>query len=328
MNNKILTISVAAYNIENLIKDNLESFIKCKEKESIEVIVVDDGSKDSTAKVVEEYEKKYPSIIKLIKKKNEGAGSTVNYGIKNATGKFFKMIDGDDWVESENLDVLINKLKNLEVDMVITNHKTYDESQKKVVSESKFDIIEEKICEFNDVCKNMSLKMHNVIYKTDILKNNNIVLDNGFYTDMEYLLLPLPYINTVIYYDINIYMYRIARAGQSVSLVSMQKHVDMHNIVLKRLIQYYNENSKLFPENVDEYFINRLADMADTELMVMLTFENNALKKKNILEYFDWLKNSCNKVYNKFIQGKKEKMLLTSNFRLIWLASKIVMRKF
>lgn len=328
MNNKILTISVAAYNIENLIKDNLESFIKCKEKESIEVIVVDDGSKDSTAKVVEEYEKKYPSIIKLIKKKNEGAGSTVNYGIKNATGKFFKMIDGDDWVESENLDVLINKLKNLEVDMVITNHKTYDESQKKVVSESKFDIIEEKICEFNDVCKNMSLKMHNVIYKTDILKNNNIVLDNGFYTDMEYLLLPLPYINTVIYYDLNIYMYRIARAGQSVSLVSMQKHIDMHNIVLKRLIQYYNENSKLFPENVDEYFINRLADMADTELMVMLTFENNTLKKKNILEYFDWLKKSCNKVYNKFIQGKKEKMLLTSNFRLIWLASKIVKRKF
>ena len=113
MENKILTISVAAYNLENMIKENLDSFICCKEKENIEVIVTDDGSKDNTSKIVEEYEKKYPGIIKLVKQKNQGAGSTVNSGIKNAKGKYFKMIDGDDWVEPENLDKLINYLKTI-----------------------------------------------------------------------------------------------------------------------------------------------------------------------------------------------------------------------
>lgn len=326
--NKILTISVAAYNLEKLIEDNLKSFINSEVNDLIEVIVTDDGSKDKTSEIVEKYVKEYPNTIILVKQKNMGAGSTVNSGIKHATGKYFKMVDGDDWVETENLNVLVRKLQNIDVDMVITNYETYDDSVKKIINETKFSIDMDKEIEFEKICKDLHLDMHNVIYKTSILQNNNIVLDNGFYTDMEYLLLPIPFVNKVVYYDKNIYVYRIAREGQSVSLPSMQKNVNMHHLVLKRLIKYYEENKNEISENAKNYMTNRLGKMADTELMTLLTFKMDKVQKNKIKEFFKEIKSSSMDVYSKFMKGKKEKILLYSNYNLCKIASRIVLKKF
>ena len=282
MKNKILTVSVAAYNLEKLIEDNLKSFVSSEVNDLIEVIVTDDGSKDKTSEIVERYAREYPDTIVLVKQENTGAGSTVNSGLRHASGKYFKMVDGDDWVETSNLNILVKKLQKIEADMVITNYETYDDSAKKIIDSTKFQIETEKELEFKEICKNLSLDMHNVIYKTSILKDNNIVLDNGFYTDMEYLLLPIPFVKKVVYYDMNIYVYRIAREGQSVSLPSMQRNINMHHLVLKRLVKYYEDNKNDLPHNVRNYITNRLGDMADTELMTLLTFENNNLQKDKI----------------------------------------------
>lgn len=329
MSNKILSISVAAYNLEKLIEDNLKSFISSNVNNLLEVIVTDDGSKDSTSDIVQKYVDLYPDTIKLIKQENQGAGSTVNSGIKNATGKYFKMIDGDDWVETENLNKLIQYLSNVNVDMVITNHEVYDESKKKIIDKIVFDSIEpNKIQDFSSICKDLHLDMHNVIYKTSILKENQIKLDNGFYTDVEYLLLPIPFIKTVIYYDLDIYVYRIAREGQSVSLSSMQKHIDMHNLVLSRLIKYYEENKENLYENVKNYMSNRLRDMADVQLKTMLTFKIDNEQKENVKKYFTWLQKNSIDIFNKFKKGKKEQLLIKSRFKFIKLLSKIVIKDF
>lgn len=326
--NKILTISVAAYNLEKLIEDNLKSFVNSEVNDLIEVIVTDDGSKDKTSKIVEKYVKEYPDTIVLVKQQNMGAGSTVNSGIKHATGKYFKMVDGDDWVETENLNVLVKNLQNIDADMIITNYETYDDSAKKVIDSTKFSIEPKKETEFKNICEDLHLDMHNAIYKTSILQKNNIVLDNGFYTDVEYLLLPIPFINKVIYYDMNIYVYRIAREGQSVSLPSMQKNIAMHDLVLKRLIKYYEENKNNLSEKVRNYITNRLGKMADTQLVTLLTFETSKEQKNKIKQYFKEIKLSSEDVYNKFIEGKKEKILLFSNYSLYKMVSKIVLKKF
>ena len=328
MKNKILTVSVAAYNLEKLIEDNLKSFVSSEVNDLIEVIVTDDGSKDKTSEIVERYAREYPDTILLVKQENTGAGSTVNSGLRHASGKYFKMVDGDDWVETSNLNILVKKLKKIEADMVITNYETYDDSAKKIIGSTKFQIETEKELEFKEICKNLSLDMHNVIYKTSILKDNNIVLDNGFYTDMEYLLLPIPFVKKVVYYDMNIYVYRIAREGQSVSLPSMQRNINMHHLVLKRLIKYYEDNKNDLPHNVRNYITNRLGDMADTELMTLLTFENNNLQKDKIKDFFNEIKLSSMDIYDKFKRGKKAKMLLFSNFGLYNFVSKIVINKF
>lgn len=326
--NKILSISVAAYNLEKLIEENLKSFINSEVNDLIEVIVTDDGSKDKTSEIVEKYAKEYPGTIVLVQQKNMGAGSTVNSGIKHATGKYFKMVDGDDWVETDNLNQLVRKLQNIDVDMVITNYETYDDSTKKIIDETKFSIESDKEVEFENICKELHLDMHNVIYRTSILQENNIVLDNGFYTDMEYLLLPIPFINKVVYYDMNIYVYRIAREGQSVSLPSMQKNIGMHHLVLKRLIEYYESNKNNLPQNTRKYIVNRLGKMADTELVTLLSFEVSKEQKNKIKEYVKEIKTSSIEIYNSFKKGKKERLLLYSNFSLYKVAAKIVLKKF
>lgn len=325
--NKILSISVAAYNLEKMIEQNLESFVNTKVREQIEVIVTDDESKDNTVQIVEKYQSQYPNIIKLVKQKNAGPGSTVNSGIKHATGKYFKMVDGDDWVESNNLEEFINILTNSDEDMILTNYEVFDNVEQKIISIEKVDIKPNVSYKFEDICSELSLDMHNVAIKTKILKENNIVLDNGFYTDVEYLLLPIPYVNTVKYIDINIYVYRVAQATQSVSIPSMQKNIKMHDIVLYRLINFYNDNKNKLNANKLKYLLNRIVRMADTQLGTLLTFEQNKDNKNKIKEFNKKLKESSMEIYKKYRKSKKAQIVIYSNYSLCKLASKMYIKK-
>lgn len=326
-NEKILTISVAAYNLEKLIKQNIESFVQSKVSEKIEVIVTDDESRDSTPEIVEQYQKQYPGIVRLIRQKNSGPGSTVNSGIKNATGKYFKMVDGDDWVQTENLEYLINCLEMSEEDMILTNYDVFDDKQQKIISTEKINLKSEVTYKFEEVCESLNLQMHSVMFKTEILKKNNIILDNGFYTDVEYLLLPVPYIKTLKYIDKNIYVYRIAQAGQSVSIPSMQKNIKMHDIVLKRLIKFYEDNKQKLSKEKLMYLVNRVGIMADTQLGTLLTFEQNEETKNKIKQFNNYVKEISSDIYKQYKKSKKAKMVIYSNYMLTSLASKMFVNK-
>ena len=90
-------------------------------------IIVNDGSSDDTSKIAHEYEEKYPTIIKAVDKENGGHGDAVNSGLTHATGKYFKVVDSDDWVDAEALRKILEFLKKLEsedeeVDMLISNY--------------------------------------------------------------------------------------------------------------------------------------------------------------------------------------------------------------
>lgn len=316
---KILSISVAAYNVENFIKLNLDSFVNSDVRDYIEVLVTDDESKDKTTKIVSEYENKYPGVIKLIRQKNAGPGSTVNSGIKNASGKYFRMVDGDDWVDTENLKEYIEFLKNNEVDMIVTNYTTVDNE----TGEKKLYRIENKetnkVLDFEKECKDIDLQMHNVTFKTEILKDNNITLDNGFYTDVEYLLLPFEFIKTIAFLDLNIYMYRISLATQSVSLPSKQKNIEMHDLVLKRLVKYYQrlkEENKT-GENIQSFILNRISDMAESQFYILLSFKPEKKYKIELKNFIKYIKNNCKEIYNtRYSKMKMIKGLEYSSFML------------
>ena len=93
---KILTISVAAYNVESYIAENLDSILITDVRDEIEVLVVDDGGNDGTLEIARKYEEQYPGIIRAVHKENGGYGSVQNYTMQNASGRFFKILDGDD----------------------------------------------------------------------------------------------------------------------------------------------------------------------------------------------------------------------------------------
>ncbi len=326
-NNKILSVSVAAYNLENVIEQNLKSWLNKKVMDKLEILIIDDGSTDNTTKIVSKYQTKYPDTIKLIKQKNSGPGSTVNNGLKNATGKYFRMVDGDDWVRTENLEKYIKLLEANDVDMVLTEYEIYDNSTGNIIDKIGFDIFPNMIYKFDDISDKIKPQMHNVTYKTELLKTNKITVDNGFYTDMEHLLFPVKYLNTVMYLDEVIYVYRVGQATQSVSIPSMQKNINMHKIVLDKLIAYYNDNKENISNAKKDYLIKQIVPVADTHLGTLLTFDMTKLQKQKIKEFNINLKNKCIDVYSVYKKSKKMRMLLCTNYLLCRLTSSLYIRK-
>ena len=331
-NQKILSISVAAYNLGDMIRDNLDSFVKAPKEvlDKIEILVTNDGSTDDTEKIVKEYAKKYPKSVILINQKNQGAGSTVNSGIKHATGKYFKMIDGDDWVETQNLEGLIENLENSDADIVLTDMLTYNEAEKRITDRSGYNIKANQDMRFTDICNEIDIQMHNTMYKTEILQKNEIRLDNGFYTDIEYVLLPLPFIKTIAYFDAPLYVYRIAREGQSMSKASMRKNAAQHLLVLKRLIDEYWKTKDCLSTETKQYLINAIGRMANTELRVELLEEvGKEEKKKHIKEFFSWVEAYGGKdIYKSFLKGRKARILKLTNFKAIPLLEHAIDKKF
>ena len=329
---KILSISVAAYNLGEMIRENLESFVNVDSEtlSKLEILVTNDGSTDNTEKIVKEYVKKYPNSIFLINQTNQGAGSTVNSGIKHATGKYFKMIDGDDWVETKNLSKIIASLEKTDADLVLTDMLTYNEAKKSITDQSGYEIKSNSLLKFSDVADNLDIQMHNTMYKTELLKKHQIRLDNGFYSDIEYVLLPLPFVQTILYLSIPLYVYRIAREGQSMSKASMRKNATQHQLVLKRLIDEYKSIKLPLEPEINKYLISAIGRMANTELRVRLLKETDLKTKTNeIKELFAWLKAYAGKeIYHAFLMGRKAFVLKLTNFKLVKSMAKAVEKKF
>lgn len=326
---KILSVSVAAYNLESMIRQCLDSFIRPEILEKVEVLVTDDGSKDQTREIVAEYEKKYPGSFKLIVQKNAGPGSTVNSGLAHATGKYFRMVDGDDWVNTNEMEAYLTYLEEHDTDMVCTSYCCVDhETGEKRLEMLKTDMMDREI-QFEQVAKDLFLAMHNVTYKTSILKENGIRLDNGFYTDLEYLLFPTPYIHTVAFLSQTIYMYRVSLSIQSMNIKSLQKNVQMHRNVLEHLLREYEayHMSAHWNASIGSYYCKRIAATVGTQLSIYLSFKDTKTYKKITKAMVEELKREHDTVYREIMKLKTFQVLVYTGFSSYGLVSSMHRKK-
>ena len=325
MSEKILSVSVASYNLGEMILENLTSFCNSEARDKIEVIVTDDGSHDDTPDIVEKYAALYPDTVKLIRKENEGPGSTVNCGIANATGKYFRMVDGDDWVKTENIADFIAFLENTDADLVVSDYEVYDNSEKKVIGVETTALPARELLFFEEMFPHVPYQMHALTYKTAIFKAAE-TLDNCFYTDTEYTLFPIPAVKTLAYFDKTVYMYRVAQATQSVNPASMRKNLPQHHRVLLRLLSLFKEKKDGLADGQRRFMAKRIAVMADVELGVLLSFDRSREAKARVKEFFAFIKESDGEVYERFMEGKKCKLLRYSAFILYPLARKLYLK--
>lgn len=237
---KILTVSIAAYNVQNYIKKTLESLLVGK-IDDLEILVEDDGGTDRTINIVKEYEEKYPNIVKLVHKENGGYGSTINKSIEIASGKYFKQLDGDDWYDSENFTEFLNLLRKIDVDAIYTPYKEFYEN-KEIYKLNDFidENIYGKLSIEEAIKQNKNhFNMYTICYRTEILRKNNIkLLEKCFYTDTQYAMYPMPYVNSIYIFHKPIYVYRLGRAEQSVSVEGHIKHYKDHVKVSKDIIEF------------------------------------------------------------------------------------------
>ena len=247
---KILTITIPSYNVEAYIAATLDTMVTINNLDLLEILVVNDGSKDNTVAVAQQYVDKYPSSVRIIDKENGGHGSAINAGIREATGKYFKVVDGDDWVDSAALQNLLDFLKDNDADLIINpcNQVFMDDNQrKKLLPETKYG----EVISYEDVLKYMGelQQMHMTTYRTAILKENNIkISEKMFYVDNEYKIYPSIYLRTATILKDVLYQYRLGREGQSVAPESLIKNRFMlEQVTLNCLMFFSQKNQQMLP---------------------------------------------------------------------------------
>ena len=313
---KILSISVAAYNLGSMIEDNLKSFCRKEYIDDIEVLIVDDGSTDDTCERATKYAERYPNSIKIIKQKNAGPGATVNTGIKHATGKYFRMVDGDDWVNPAGFAKLIKTLKTIDADLILSNYSTVNESTgaKEVVPLPDLPTNELLSFENLDFRYATLIRMHHAVFRTSIMKKH-VHLNNGFYTDSEYTFFPTPYLKNLYYLNETVYMYRIGMAGQSTSIEKMRTNVNRHGIILDELLNYYEQSAKTLNPHAKQYLATQVENFASDHIGIWLLVGGKAAQQ-NLPNVFKHIKTTSPDIYNILSQNTRSKTLLRSHFLL------------
>jgi len=273
--------------------------------EDVEIILVDDGSKDNTGRIADEYEKKYPKIIRAVHKENGGHGSGVNKGLELATGLYYKVVDSDDWVDEESLQKVLSTIKKLEkqkklVDMMVVNY-VYEKQQEQKEIHYKKTLPENKVFTWDEVGhfkKDAYLLMHSVIYNTDFLKSTGLKLpEKTFYVDNIFVYYPLPKIKTMYYLNVPFYRYFIGRDDQSVNESVMIKRIDQQIFVTKTMIEFFNpydywQTNKKCAKYLIHY-IDIMMTVSTILLQVSNTPENQAKRK----ELWEFLKTKNKKLY-------------------------------
>lgn len=221
---KLLTISIAAYNMEKYIREGLDSLIDERVIDNLEIFVIDDGGTDHTLAIAKEYAEKYPDSIFPVHKENGGYGTTVNYAVAHATGKYFKLLDGDDWFDTEAFVSYVETLRRIDADMVMTPYYRVVNGVKTKIEERK--IAKEQLMQISDVADQISvIGQWAGTMRTEILKSANIDLPEKMnYTDAIIMFKAFARARTIYFCSSCVYCYRLGRNGQSCSVESRAKH--------------------------------------------------------------------------------------------------------
>lgn len=298
---KVLTVTIPSYNVEKYLNQTLDSFVDERILDEIEVLIIDDGSKDETASIGQKYERKYPQTFRVITKENGGHGSTINRGIQEAKGSYFKVVDGDDWVNTEDFVKLVESLKSCTAEYVVTNYYEVNDVTGVKTPKTFHEYEKKPIWKFEEAAKFRQIGMHALVIRTDILKENGIRLDEHcFYVDVEYILYPVPYVKTVQYLDLYVYMYRLAVMTQSVSFQGYQKHMQNHIDVILHLTEFYQEYKKNGTQDKIEYIGKRIAQMVGDQITIFMSFpESDQNIRREFIEFDQVLKKKSIDIYER-----------------------------
>lgn len=222
----------------------LSSLIIPDEKllKSLEVLVVNDGSKDNSSKIAHEFETKYPDTFRVIDKENGNYGSCINRGLKEATGKYIKVLDADDYFNTDNFTQYLHSLKEVDVDLIITDYDLVTETG--AIKETRSFILPPRTPmllqeHMRDI---FNIQMHAITYRTRILKEERYVQQEGIsHTDAEWVFYPMTRVTTIYYINDVVYEYLVGRTGQTVDLTVWANKASDRERIARREVEYFEK---------------------------------------------------------------------------------------
>ena len=248
---KVITFGIPSYNaaadMDRCITSILEGSAYAPD---VEIIIVDDGSKDETPAKADEWEARYPGIIRAVHQENGGHGIAVLSGLREARGTYYKVVDSDDWLDAAALSTMLACLRGFEergqrVDLFISNY-VYEKvhENKRTAISYRSALPRKKVFGWGDIGRfrpDQNLLMHSLCYRTDILREEGVPLPaHTFYVDNIYAYVPLPRCKTRFYADIDLYRYFIGREGQSVNEATMVKRLDQQFRITRIMMHAYH----------------------------------------------------------------------------------------
>ena len=237
----------------------------------LEILIVNDGSSDSTAAKADEWHEKYPETIYAIHKENGGHGSAVNTGLEYARGRYFKVVDSDDWLDEEAMRPIMRYLVSQSelrdaIDLVIANYvyeKVYEGTHTAIDYKNVFPT--DKDFTWNDIGRfkpSQYLLMHSVVYRTELLRDIRLRLpEHCFYVDNIFVYVPLPAVYSIRYFNVDMYRYFIGREGQSVNEDTMMKRIDQQLRITRHMIDAIDLDEDVASKKLRKYMENYLSMM-------------------------------------------------------------------
>ena len=242
---KLITIVIPTYNMEKYLDKCLTSLIVPDEyMELLEVLVVNDGSKDNSSAIAHRYEDKYPQTFRVIDKENGNYGSCVNRGLKEAAGKYIKILDADDSFDNENWKKFLDVLDSIEADLILTDYNMVAPNGE-TIEHRRFNIIPSQLHEAPQIISALiEVEMHAVTYRKALIQEIKYQQSEGIsYTDTEWVVIPMVDVQTVVYHPIMLYKYLVGREGQTMDpkIHSKKRHERLQ--IHYRLLAFYEKRN-------------------------------------------------------------------------------------
>ena len=262
---KLLTCVVPCYNSEAYMERAVDSMLAGGEE--MDILIVDDGSRDRTGEIADRLAQEHPGIVRVHHQPNGGHGSAVNYGMANAEGVYFKVVDSDDRLVKGNLPGLLDLLRahaepGSEADMVFHDY-VYDRPEKDntfritYAGKMKPDTIgtweqTRPVHIWNQVM------IHSLVYRTAFLRELEFVLpEHTYYEDNLYIYQPLAKTKRIMYHPKALYGYFVGREDQSINEKNILKRLDqMTNIAKKQITSCSMEELNKLPRHLRNYLLN------------------------------------------------------------------------
>lgn len=309
---KLLSVAIPSYNSEAYMRKCIDSLLVGGE--DVEILIVDDGSTDRTGAIADEYEARYPSMVRAVHKENGGHGSAVNAGLERASGLYFKVVDSDDWVKESAYLKILEVLRDIttgdsSLDMMISNFVYEKEGEKKhKVMKYRHALPQDRIFTWNEVKhfhKGQYILMHSVIFRTRLLRDCGLKLpEHTFYVDNIFVFEPLPFVKNMYYLDVNFYRYYIGREGQSVNEEIMLSRVDQQIKVNKLMVDYLADHKSkvLFSRKLKNYMFSYLEIITViSSILLIRAGTEEALEKKQ--ELWQYIRQKDRGIYRRLRYG-------------------------
>lgn len=301
---KVLTFLVPCYNVAHCVRRCIDSMLIDNIINDIEILLINDGSKDETSKLLHSYESKHPDTIRIIDKENGGWGTAINLGIREAKGKYVKEVDADDWVSTENLPSYIAFLKEHDIDYIATDYTEYFKADDHYEHHGYQQEIYNIIMSLNDFWEKhptaWDFPIHAITYRTQMLQNADITVGDRYYGDIEYNLYPLPHVKTICVLPINVTVYFRGSDEQSTSTAGYAKHYRDYAAMSQRITSFFlSMPNSLHPKLrafIEETVRGTL--VRSYHLMMSPLYAGKAEGAKEELKKHDhWLKKTSRELY-------------------------------